>query len=242
MPLHHTNRYGETHYFRAVTAAKGGTRYYITKDPNAADLIDDLPAGFEVYEQPYDARVVFRKRVARLVTEDERLGVEHAVANLSAVNDFLVEAQGREITVYLSQFNSVSGDENGEMLTAEEARAMFPEVDRWKKYDARVKFVLVGERPRQFAAYRMSFTSLFDHDFVELDRSPDLADLAEAVCQHLGRPSFFDLVPPGWEEPENDPTPLNLGDFFNLVMTQAEAHFGERNERREAKKSRNSPK
>jgi hypothetical protein len=241
MPLHHTNRQGETHYFRAVTAAKGGTRYYITKDPKAAGLIDDLPAGFEVYEQPHDARVVFRKRVPKLVTEAERAVVGDAVANLSAVNDFLVEAQGREITVYLSQFNSVSGDEHGEMLTAEEARRIYPEVDRWKQYDARLKFVLVGERPRQFAAYRMSFTSLFDHDFVELNRSPDLAALAEELCPHLGRPSFFDLVPPGWEEPEDDPAPLNLGDFFNQVLNQAVAHFEERKEQRE-KKARKSPK
>ncbi len=243
MPLSHTNRQGQAHYFRAVTAAKGGTRYYVTKDPNSPDLLDDLPAGFEVYEQPFDARVVFRKRVPKLVTEAERLTVENAVANLAGVNDFLVEAEGKVITVYLSQFNSVSGEE--EPLSAEEAREAYgPNVEAWKKYDDYVKFFLVSERPRLFSANRMTFLSLFDRNYVELERSEDLAALAEKVCAHLGHPSFFDLVPPEWDESENSPVPkpqpMILTDVFNLVLNQAASHFEEKKQKEEEKKARKS--
>lgn len=61
--LSHTNRQGDTAYIKAVSTAKGGTRYYVTKDPKAADLLEEMPSGFEFYEYPSDARVVFRKRV-----------------------------------------------------------------------------------------------------------------------------------------------------------------------------------
>lgn len=36
--LSHTNRQGNTVYIKASTTAKGGTRYYITKDPKTKDL------------------------------------------------------------------------------------------------------------------------------------------------------------------------------------------------------------
>ncbi|MDF7821902.1 hypothetical protein P1X15_30075 [Runella sp. MFBS21] len=41
--LSHTNRQGSTAYIRAVATPKGGTRYYITKDPKAADLLEEMP-------------------------------------------------------------------------------------------------------------------------------------------------------------------------------------------------------
>ena len=245
MSLSYTNRQGQIHYFRAVTAAKGGTRYYVTKDPASPDLLDEFPTGFEVYEQPFDARVVFRKRVPKLVTEAERQIVQDAVANLSGVNDFLVEAGGNVITVYLSQFNSVSGEE--EPLSADEAREAYgPNVEAWKKYDDYLKFGLVSERPRLFSANRMTFLSLFDRNYVELERSEDLTTLAEKICPHLGHPSFLDLVPPGWDKPEDSPAPeappVTLTDFFNLVMNQATAHFEEKKQKKAEKAAQKSTK
>lgn len=41
--LSHTNRQGATAYIRATPTAKGGTRYYVTKDPKAADLLEEMP-------------------------------------------------------------------------------------------------------------------------------------------------------------------------------------------------------
>ncbi len=80
--LSHTNRQGDTAYIRAVPTAKGGTRYYITKDPKAADLLEEMPSGFEFYGYPSDARIVFRKRVPCKITASERQAVDDAMHNL----------------------------------------------------------------------------------------------------------------------------------------------------------------
>ncbi|MCW5922567.1 MAG: hypothetical protein KIS77_09495 [Saprospiraceae bacterium] len=61
MPLTYTNRCRQTHYFRAVETAKGGTRYYIVKSLQYPDLIDELPDGFEIHEQPYEGRFICGK-------------------------------------------------------------------------------------------------------------------------------------------------------------------------------------
>ena len=145
-PLSYTNHQNSTAYIRAVPAKKGGLRYYITKDPKAPDLIEEMPEGFEFHENPEDARIIFRKRKACHILPAERQMVEDAVANLSAVSDFVVEAREKEIVVYISQFSSIEGREPS--LSAEEAReAWGKSSDRWKKYDDYVRFVLVSKSP-----------------------------------------------------------------------------------------------
>lgn len=198
--LSHTNRQGDTIYIKASTTAKGGTRYYITKDPKTKDLLEDMPSGFEFYEYPSDARVVFRKRVLCKVTASERQVVEDAMHNLSDVKDFIVAADGNTITIYISQFSSISGEH--ENPTAEETRQGWvgSQVDSFKQYSDYVRFVLLNEAKRTFRLERIVFMSFFGHDYAELETSDDLDSLAEMVCQHIGYPTYFDLAPKGWEE------------------------------------------
>ncbi len=198
--LSHTNRQGDTVYVKATPTAKGGTRYYIIKDPKATDLLEDMPSGFEFYEYPSDARVVFRKRVPCKITAAERQVVEGAMHNLSNVKDFIVAADGNTITIYISQFSSISGEH--ENPTAEETRLGWggEHVDRFKQYDEYVRFVLVNETKRTFRLERIVFLGFFNHDYAELETSDDLDSLAEMVCQHIGYPTYFDLAPKGWEE------------------------------------------
>lgn len=198
--LSHTNRQGSTAYVRALPTAKGGTRYYITKDPKVKDLLEEMPSGFEFYEYPSDARIVFRKRVPCRITASERQVVEDAMHNLSDVKDFIVAAEANIITIYISQFSSISGEH--ENPTVEETRLNWggDRIDSVKQYDEYVRFILVNEAKRTFRLERIVFLGFFDHDYAELETSDDLESLAEMVCQHVGYPTYFDLEPKGWEE------------------------------------------
>lgn len=201
MPLTHTNRRREAHYFRAVETAKGGTRYYIVKSPEYSDLIDELPEGFEIHEQPYEGRVVLRKKVPVLTTAEERELVERAVLELSALNDIMVTAEKEAITVWHSQFNYIDGQE--ENLTAEEAEEGWGErLYMWKKYDDNFRFVLVDSQKRIFQAERRTYFSLGGGDYWPLKNGRGtLEDLAERFCPHMGRDSYFEtLVPEGFDE------------------------------------------
>lgn len=102
--LSYTNRQNSTAY-SAVPAKRGGLRYYITKNPKEQDLIEEMPEGLEFYEYIHDGRMVFRERETSQILSAERQIVEDAV-NLSAVTDFIVEAQEKEIVVYISQFTT----------------------------------------------------------------------------------------------------------------------------------------
>ena len=197
--LSYTNRCGDTAYVRVVGTNKGGVRYYITKDPQAPDLLEEMPNGFEFFEYTYDARIVFRKRVTSKIIESERQIVESAMMALSDVKDFKVVLESNSIVIYISQFSSIAGQEPN--LTAEEARQQWGgnHVDRFKKYDDYVRFMLVNESKRTFKLERKVFMSFFGHDYAELETSDDLEYLAEMVCQHIGYDTFFDLAPKGYE-------------------------------------------
>ena len=200
-PFKYTNRKDEDHYIRATETAKGGTRYYIVKNnpEKYKDLIEDIPNGFEVVETPEEGRVILRKRVPKKITEEERLIVEDAVSELSGLKDFIVYVDGDLLTIFYSQFNHIAGQE--ENLTAEKADEYhYGDTKRWKRYFAGMYFKLEDEKKRIFGVYRQTFLSLYNTGTAKLESSDDLHYLADKYCQHLGRDTFFDLIPPDWEE------------------------------------------
>jgi len=198
MTFSYTNRQGDTYYFKAIQTAKGGTRYYLTKNAHAEDLIEEVPRGFEVLETIDEARVKIRKIIPLLVSKDEIEMVRQAVADLSALNDFIAYGEGNIITVWYSQFNSLAGIE--EQVSHEEALEMHGEqMLRWKKYYDAMHFVLVDKKSNLWEVHRRVFTSLIGA-YALLEQSNDLDYLGDKYCPHLGRDSFFQLNPLGWEE------------------------------------------
>jgi hypothetical protein len=150
-PLKYTNRKKDDHYFRAVTTAKGGTRYYITKNnlEKYDDLLTEMPSGFEIVETPEEGRVIFRKIKPEKITEEERLIVEDGIRELSALNDFIVYIDDKLLTVYYSQFNYIQGVE--ENISAEKAAEMWDDyMYRWKRYSEGFYFRLVDEKKTYF--------------------------------------------------------------------------------------------
>ena len=200
MPLSYTNRNGKAHFFRTATTAKGGIRYYITKSDNFPDLIETMPDGFEIYEDPHDGRVIFRKIVPCRVSQEELDFVKNAVETLSDLKDIFIQGEGDAIIIWHSQFNSISGqDEN---LTVEEAIECFGEsVNLWKKYDDNFKFVLLDADKGIFTAERRVYMSLGGGGYIPLkEGTGTLEDLTQKFCPHMGRESYFHTVPEGFDE------------------------------------------
>lgn len=144
--------------------------------------------------------MVFRKRVTCKITASERQVVEDTMHNLSDVKDFIVAADGNTITIFISQFSSISGEH--ENPSAEETRLSWggEHVAKFKQYDEYVRFVLVNEVKRTFRLERIVFFGFFNRDYAELETSDDLESLAEMICQHIGYPTYFDLAHKGWDE------------------------------------------
>lgn len=199
MPYSYTNRHGKIHYFRAVETKNGKYRYYVTTSTSFPDLIEDVPRGFEVTELPEDAKVVIRKRKPLLVTLEEKEIVHDVIAEFSAIKDFFIHAEEGVLSVYHSQFSSTGGQE--ESLSREEAIKYYgPEIERWMRFFTSLRFILVDKQKRLFQTERVVFLGFFSHKFSPVGNPGLIEDVVREFGQHLGRDSFFDIVPNGFEE------------------------------------------
>lgn len=199
MPFSYTNRQGKIHYFRAVETKTGKYRYYVTSSDNFADLIEEVPRGFEVAELPEEAKVVIRKRKPLLVTQEEKEIVQDAIAEFSGIKDFFIHAEGPVLSVYQSQFSSTGGQE--ESLSREKAIEYYGvEIEQWMRFLTSLRFILVDKEQRLFQTERMVYLSFFGHEFHPVGKPGQIEDVAREYGKHLGRDSFFDIVPNGFEE------------------------------------------
>ena len=199
MAYSYTNRQGRTHYFRAVETKTGKFRYYVTTSDAYPNLVDAIPEGFEVVELPEEAKVVIRKKKPVLTNTQEKEILHDAIEEFSALTDFFIYAEGDYLYVYHSQFNYAGGQEPN--LSRAEAKEHFStEIEKWMRFLTSLKFRLIDEEERVYQAERMVHTGFFSRQFYPIGEPGKLEDLAKEFGQHLGRASFFGIVPNGWEE------------------------------------------
>lgn len=191
-PYSYTNRQGKTCYFRAVPTKKGKLRYYLTHQPDAENLITEVPEGFEVVELPWDGQVVIRKKAPVYTTAAEQAIVREAMERYSPVKDFLITAERGGIAISISQFSHYFDEL---YPTHEEAAEIFDKnLHQWKKYDWILTFELLNKKTRKFQVIRKASVR---YDAVPIDEGTDLRALAEKYCYHVGRESLLEFWIPG---------------------------------------------
>ncbi|MEO1714055.1 MAG: hypothetical protein AAFU60_12050 [Bacteroidota bacterium] len=190
-PFQYTSRREKTYYIRAIPNRNGTLRYSLTQKADAPNLLAEVPAGFEVVEYPFQAKVVIRKKVPNWVKEEERAVVRQAMEEYSPVNDFLLETDRGEILIHVSQFNHF--EESG-YLSQEEAKAQWGEnVHLWITYD----WLLSFRRPSQKSKkWQVIVNAPFAGEAFIIESGTNLSELAATFCAHVGKDSLFDFLEP----------------------------------------------
>src|SRR5436190_7122082 len=98
MPVTHVNRKRDTYYLHVGTTKSNKPRYWFSKTTDG-ELVEALPEGYEVYENP-DAQVFLRKIVPQLVTPIEVAVVTKGLKRYAPGQNCLVDVQGEHIVVY----------------------------------------------------------------------------------------------------------------------------------------------
>jgi hypothetical protein len=168
MPVTHVNRKEDTYYLHAGTTKTGKPKYWFSKSTEG-DLVDTIPAGHEVYENP-EAQVFLRKHVPQLVTPAEVAVVTKGLERYAPGQYCIVDVQGDHIVVYHSR--------------------------RGGLYQKMLRFTLDDKKYRTFRVQRWCFKGSID-DWIDLwmsGGSGQLPVLVQMFCPHLGRDSFYDLM------------------------------------------------
>lgn len=186
MPVTHVNRKKDTYYLHAGETKTGKPKYWFAKT-SEGDLVESIPEGYEVYENP-DAQVFLRKTVPPLVTPAEVAVVDEGLKRYAPGQNCLVDVHGEQIVVYHAERIALDLERFGFGVHE------LPSVHR--PYMKVMRFSLVDEKDRTFRVQRWCFRGSIDR-WIDLwgSRSEgNLSDLVKRFCPHIGQESFFELM------------------------------------------------
>jgi len=185
MPVTHVNRSRDVYYLHAGTTKTGKPRYWFSRSAEG-DLVDAVPEGYEVYENP-DGQVFLRKVRPQVVTPFEVAVVEEGLKRYAPGQNCVVDLQREHIVVYHAE--RVAFDLEGFGFRQLPAR--------YRNYAKVMRFTLVDEAARTFRVQRWCFRGSID-GWIDLYLSGGgrgtLRDLVKTFCPHIGQESFFDLM------------------------------------------------
>jgi hypothetical protein len=186
MPVTHVNRKQDTYYLHVGRTKTGKPRYWFSTKTDG-DLVESMPEGYEIYENP-DAQVFLRKTVPQLVTPAEVAVVEEGLKRYAPGQNCLVDVQGEQIVVYHAERIALDLERFG--FGVRELPVSY------RNFMKVMRFTLVDETSRSFRVQRWCFRGSIDRwiDLWESGSAGKLSDLVKRFCPHIGQESFFELM------------------------------------------------
>ncbi|MBK7002873.1 MAG: hypothetical protein IPH35_23905 [Rhodoferax sp.] len=190
MSIQHTNRKGNVSYLHQGITKTGKPKYYFSSNSEGT-LINEVPDGFEIYENP-NAQVFLRRIQPKLITDDERAVVDNGMKQFSQLKYYIIDIKKTTISIFtpnqdverLSEtFLSFHRFQNAEISDV---------MPRYIDFSPMLQFELIDEKKRIFIAQRYCFRSSVD-DWINLGKSGQLSELVKKYVKHLEQESYFDL-------------------------------------------------
>jgi hypothetical protein len=192
MPVQHTNRRGKIYYLHRGQTKTGKPKYYFSMRFKG-DLVDTIPEGYEIYEDPLRAQVFLQRKQPQTIADSEKTLVENALDHLKGSRRYFVQARGKIITIFESNEdldelrNSLVSPFPGLLRSRLEET-----LNRSLTYTAVMRFILVDEEHRVFNPERFCFRGAID-DWIGIGEPGQLEALIKRFLGFLGRESFFEL-------------------------------------------------
>src|SRR5437764_1911686 len=170
MPVTHTNRKAQTYYLHAGTTKAGRPRYWFSTTAEG-DLVDSIPAGYEVYENP-DGQVFLRKIVPQRVTPLEVVMVEKGLERHAPGQTCIVDVKGEDIVIYHAERITLNLKDFGFGIHELPASS--------RNYMKVMRLTLVDDRTRTFRVQRWCFRGSID-GWIDLWASGGTGNLSDLV-------------------------------------------------------------
>lgn len=187
MAVQHTNRRGQAFYLHKGTTKTRKSKYFFSLN-NHGELVDTVPQGFEIYENP-NAQVFLRRKQLKLITDEELAIVEEGLKRDCPQQRCRVEVRQATITVFTPDQNLTELEKTIGFLSGLKGTGVF---DRFTSYSPLLQFVLANKEKRTFITRRYCFLGSVD-DWIEIGRPDRLTTLVKKFARHLGQDSFYEL-------------------------------------------------
>lgn len=190
MSVIHTNRKGKTYYLHQGITRKGNPKYFFTLR-DEGDLVDTVPPGYEIYENP-NAQVFLRRQQQPIISDEEITIVKAGMQQYSRLEHFIVDVKKNVIAIY-------TPDQDIDLLVG--TLDFLPGTSSVKRkavletiviFSPMLQFILVDKQQRLFAVQRFCFLGAID-DWMTVGDIDGLPGLVKTYVPHLGEDSFYDL-------------------------------------------------
>ncbi len=188
MAMEYVNRRGDQYHIYARKTKKGNLSYYMAMKSDGV-LVESIPDGYEIYEDP-NARVYISKIRPRVFTDEEISLVENGVRKYSALTDFRIQLKDNSIVIFEPDQGDDWVKKISSLFAPYDSERVVEVLQKSLSYSQVMRFVLVDKRSRTFEVERWWFS---EEEWMDLDSSDSLAELVRKYCRHLGRESLYDL-------------------------------------------------
>lgn len=188
MTITYTNYLGDTYYLHSRVTKKGNTSYHFSKKKEDAVTLEQIPTGYEIYEEP-GGKVYLRKTSKKLIYNEEIQVIEDGMKKYCPIKDYKLDIKKDIVYIYtVSDSIDATFDSITEIIPFVNRQS----VDKYKDYETVMRFCLIDKKSRTFEVERFCFLGGID-DWMGLDESEDLEELVKNYVQHIGQQSFYEL-------------------------------------------------
>ena len=197
MAFQHRNRRGDVYLLQAARTRTGKRRYYFGRKLTG-EPIEDVPAGYEVYESPQYGQVYLRKELLTCIAPGEREIVEDGISLFSEVSHFIVDIEEDCLVVYVPTMS----DDRLNLLVRHLVGPDALQVPRYRKardqfvreleHERALRFQFCGDQQRLFLVERWCSRES-DGGWIYLAGPAPLASLVDDFVERLGKESFQEL-------------------------------------------------
>jgi len=191
MMVTHTNRKGKTYTLHQGKTKLGKPKYFFALR-DEGNLVETMPSGYEVYENP-NAQVFLRRIQTKIITEEEVAVVEAGMRQYCSLEQFIVDVKKKAIIIYTPDQDVDSLAEIFSSLAGPRQTKVAEALQIALTYSPMLQFVLTDKAKRLFEPQRYCFLGSID-DWIFIGDEDILPRLVSTYLRHLGQESFFDLI------------------------------------------------
>ena len=190
MTVTHTNSKGKTYYLHQGTTKTGNPKYFFALR-DEGELVETIPLGYEIYENP-NAQVFLRRIRPQIITDEEMAIVKSGMQQYCRLERFIIDVKKNTIIIYTPDQNVdllVDTLDSLQSTRRTNAKAI---VEKFLTYSPMLQFILVDKEQRLFETQRYCFLGSID-DWTIIGTVDVLPKLVKAYVKHLGEESYYEL-------------------------------------------------
>ncbi len=187
MPMTYVNFKGKKYFLHVGETKKGTPRYYFSPKKEG-DLAEELPEGYEIYENP-NGWVYLRKIQPKLISDEEIGIVKDEMQRRPHLKKYNIDVTKDAIIIYEPDRNP---DDLAELVSFFGRGADMNFLLEKTHYIPIFQFVLTDKEKRIFSAQRWRFSGAIE-GWIPIGISGKLEKLARKYIKHIGKESFYEL-------------------------------------------------